>query len=56
MTWQDKLTKRERAELDRAAAKRDKAKDEYNAVRAKLKNRADARLRVERKRKGNNDE
>lgn len=45
MTWQDHLTDKERAELDRATEKRDAARDEYNAKRLKLKNRAEARAR-----------
>lgn len=48
MTWRDYLSKKEQSELERAERKRDKARAEYNAVRVKLKSRADARIRKER--------
>lgn len=48
MTWQDYLSKKERAELERAERKRDDARAEYNALRVKLKSRADNRRRKER--------
>lgn len=48
MTWREKLTKREAAELERAERRRDSARADYNAVRLRLKNRADARLRKDR--------
>jgi hypothetical protein len=48
MTWQDYLSKKERAELDRAERKRDKARADYNAIRSRLKSRADARIRKQR--------
>ena len=48
MTWKDELNRQERAELDKAESKRDEARDAYNAVRLKLKTRADARLRRKR--------
>lgn len=51
MTWRDYLSKKEQAELDRAERARDKARSDYNAVRAKLKSRADARIRKARARK-----
>ena len=49
MTWRDKLTKKEQSELERAERKRDTARADYNAVRIKLKSRADARLRKDRR-------
>lgn len=45
MTWQDNLTEKERAELLRAEQKRDASKEAYNALRLKLKNRAESRMR-----------
>jgi len=48
MTWKDRLTPDELAELRRAEKVRDDKRDMYNAVRSKLKTRADARKRREK--------
>lgn len=47
MTWQDHLTDKERAELAKAERKRDLAREDYNAIRYRLKNRAESRIRLQ---------
>lgn len=49
MTWRDELNGKEKSELARAESKRDAARAKYNAVRAKLKSRAEARMRKDRR-------
>ena len=53
MKWQDKLTDREREELEQARLSRDAAKSVYNSIVRKLKSRCESRLRAER---GNPDD
>ena len=48
MTWQDYLKPAERRQLARAQAARDKKADDYNALRIKLKARADSRIRTKK--------
>lgn len=46
MAWQDNLTEKERAQLLRAEQNRDASKEAYNALRLKLKNRAESRAKA----------
>jgi len=48
--WKTYLRDTERAELAAAQAKRDAARDEYNDIAERLKNRAKQRMRTARKR------
>lgn len=48
MKWQDELSAAERKKLQAALARRDKYRDEYNALRLKLKSKADAIIRARR--------
>jgi len=50
MTWRDKLNPKERAELERSERNRNVARAEHNAIRDRLKSRAEARIRKEKRR------
>jgi hypothetical protein len=50
MTWKTRLNPAELEELRRAEKARDEKRDAWRATHAKLKNRADARIRSEKKR------
>ena len=45
MTWRDFLTEKETADLERLERIRDDARDAVNALRLKLKSRAESRMR-----------
>ena len=47
MSWKNYLIRNERSQLERAERNRDKARAEYNALRIRLKSRAEARARRE---------
>jgi len=47
--WKTYLRDIERAELAAAQAKRDSARDEYNSIAERIKNRAKQRMRTARK-------
>jgi len=46
MAWQDNLNEREQIRLKRAEEKRDAAREAYNNLRFRLKNRAESRMRI----------
>lgn len=46
MSWKDHLRPSERAELERAEASREAAREVYNATVRKLKSRCESRIRV----------
>lgn len=51
MTWRDYLTRAELAALERAERNRERVREACNALKARLKNRAEARVRAEKARK-----
>ena len=53
--WKTYLHETERAELAAAQAKRDAARDEYNDIAERLKNRAKQRMRTARKKEQTDD-
>jgi len=53
--WKTYLRETERAELAAAQAKRDAARDEYNDIAERLKNRAKQRMRTARKKEQTDD-
>lgn len=55
MTWRDYLTKAELAALERAERDRERVREAFNALKAKLKNRAEARIRAQKAKEKGDD-
>lgn len=55
MTWRDYLTRAELAALERAERDRERVREAFNALKAKLKNRAEARIRAQKAKEKGDD-